>query len=62
MSILIAEDNNAQRHYLSELLAREFSAHAPVIEAVDGEDAVTCRSNGVRRFVFSIFKCRRCRA
>ena len=40
MSILIAEDNNAQRHYLSELLAREFSAHAPVIEAVDGEDAV----------------------
>jgi DNA-binding NarL/FixJ family response regulator len=40
MSILIAEDNNAQRHYLSELLAREFSAAAPVIEADDGESAV----------------------
>ncbi|HEX9962872.1 MAG TPA: response regulator transcription factor [Pyrinomonadaceae bacterium] len=40
MSILIAEDNNAQRHYLSELLAREFSAHLPVIEAFDGENAV----------------------
>ena len=40
MSILIAEDNNAQRHYLSELLTREFPAHAPVIEAVDGETAV----------------------
>src|SRR5215210_1763340 len=40
MSILIAEDNNAQRHYLSELLAREFPAHAPVIEALDGENAL----------------------
>lgn len=40
MSILIAEDNNAQRHYLSELLARQFPDHAPVIEAVDGENAV----------------------
>ncbi len=40
MSILIAEDNNAQRHYLSELLSKEFSAHAPVIEAEDGETAV----------------------
>lgn len=40
MSILIAEDNNAQRHYLSELLGREFPAHSPVIEAVDGESAV----------------------
>ena len=40
MSILIAEDNNAQRHYLSELLTREFSAHTPIIEAFDGETAV----------------------
>jgi DNA-binding NarL/FixJ family response regulator len=40
MSILIAEDNNAQRHYLSELLAREFSAANPVIEAEDGEAAI----------------------
>jgi DNA-binding NarL/FixJ family response regulator len=40
MSILIAEDNNAQRHYLSELLAREFPAAAPVIEAEDGEAAI----------------------
>jgi DNA-binding NarL/FixJ family response regulator len=40
MSILIAEDNNAQRHYLSELLAREFVSHVPIIEATDGEMAV----------------------
>jgi len=40
MSILIAEDNNAQRHYLSELLTREFFNHTPIIEATDGESAV----------------------
>ncbi|MGH9901269.1 MAG: response regulator transcription factor [Pyrinomonadaceae bacterium] len=40
MSILIAEDNVAQRRYLRELLEREFSAHAPVIEAADGEAAL----------------------
>jgi len=40
MPILIAEDNNAQRHYLSDLLAREFPVHAPVVEAEDGEAAV----------------------
>jgi len=40
MSILIAEDNVAQRRYLSDLLAREFPSHAPVIEAADGEMAV----------------------
>ncbi len=40
MSILIAEDNVAQRHYLKELLEREFAAHAPVIEASDGEEAI----------------------
>jgi DNA-binding NarL/FixJ family response regulator len=40
MSILIAEDNNAQRHYLSELLTREFPAHAPVVESEDGAAAV----------------------
>jgi DNA-binding NarL/FixJ family response regulator len=40
MSILIAEDNVAQRRYLRELLEREFSKHAPVIEAADGEEAV----------------------
>jgi len=40
MSLLIAEDNNAQRHYLSELLAREFAAHLPVIEAENGETAI----------------------
>ncbi len=39
MSILIAEDNVAQRRYLCELLEREFAAHAPVIEAADGEEA-----------------------
>lgn len=40
MSILIAEDNDAQRKYLRELLIREFSVFAPVIEAGDGEEAV----------------------
>src|SRR4026207_1382822 len=40
MSILIAEDNEAQRHYLSELLTNKFPEHAPVIEAADGESAV----------------------
>ncbi len=41
MSILIAEDNNAQRRYLSELLTREFPGSAPLIEATDGESAIT---------------------
>lgn len=40
MPILIAEDNQAQRRYLTDLLLREFPAQAPVIEAVDGEFAV----------------------
>ena len=40
MSILIAEDNVAQRRYLRELLEREFTAHLPVIEAADGEATV----------------------
>lgn len=40
MPILIAEDNNAQRQYLGELLARQFPAHVPIIEAADGEAAV----------------------
>src|SRR5688572_20452858 len=40
MPILIAEDNEAQRRYLSELLTDKFPEHAPVIEARDGEDAV----------------------
>lgn len=40
MSILIAEDNNAQRRYLCELLKREFPHHNEIIEAIDGENAV----------------------
>jgi DNA-binding NarL/FixJ family response regulator len=40
MSILIAEDNVAQRRYLREILEREFAAHAPVLEAEDGERTV----------------------
>ncbi len=40
MPILIAEDNNAQRRYLIELLTREFPQHTPIIEADDGEKAV----------------------
>lgn len=40
MAILIAEDNVAQRRYLRELLEREFAAHAPVIEAGDGQQTI----------------------
>src|SRR5204862_3909797 len=41
MSILIAEDNVAQRTYLREILERDFPGHAPVLEAADGEETVT---------------------
>src|SRR5499425_2067102 len=41
MSILIAEDNVAQRAYLREILERDFPSHTPVIEASDGEETVT---------------------
>jgi len=40
MSILIAEDNVAQRHYLREILEKEFPSNAPVVEAADGEETV----------------------
>lgn len=40
MSILIAEDNPVQRKYLSEILAQEFPAHSPMLEAENGEKAV----------------------
>jgi len=40
MSILIAEDNMAQRHYLREILEKEFPSHLPVFEADDGEETV----------------------
>lgn len=39
MSILIAEDNEAQRRYVCELMTKEFPAHLPVIEAENGEKA-----------------------
>jgi DNA-binding NarL/FixJ family response regulator len=38
VSILIAEDNIAQRNYLRELIEREFPAHLPIMEAADGEE------------------------
>lgn len=40
MSILIAEDNVAQRRYACELLEREFPEHLPLMEAEDGETAI----------------------
>jgi DNA-binding NarL/FixJ family response regulator len=40
MSILIAEDNEAQRRYLCDLLAGEFPQFVPVLPAADGEEAV----------------------
>ncbi len=41
MAILIAEDNEAQRNYLRDLLTAEFPEHGPVFEASDGEAAVS---------------------
>ncbi len=41
MSILIAEDNVAQRSYLREILEKEFESHAPVLEAGDGEETIS---------------------
>lgn len=40
MSILIAEDNSVQRHYLAELLEGEFPDFVPIIEAFDGNTAI----------------------
>lgn len=40
MTILIAEDNDAQRHYVAKLLTDRFPEHLPLIEAKDGESAV----------------------
>lgn len=40
MSILIAEDNVAQRRYVCELLEREFPEYAPLLEVSDGEAAI----------------------
>src|SRR5581483_2135393 len=69
MPILIAEDNEAQRHYLRDLLEREFSEFAPVIEARDGQagaraqtvalrtrysDAGTIRSQGSKGYLARI--------
>ncbi len=39
MSILIAEDNEAQRRYVMDLLAKEFPGNEPFFEASDGEAA-----------------------
>ena len=40
MAILIAEDNEAQRRYLVELLGRKFPGYLPLLEASEGESAV----------------------
>ena len=54
MSILIAEDNEAQRRYVSELLTNKFPDHAPVMEATDGEAAVrSARRDRPRAFARS---------
>lgn len=41
MSILIAEDNVAQRHYLRDILTKEFAEHLPIIEAGNGEETIS---------------------
>src|SRR5262245_28349250 len=40
VSILIVEDNEAQRRYVRELLTDNFPDHLPLLEANDGEMAV----------------------
>jgi len=40
MSILIAEDNEAQRRYLCNLVASEFPGSTPILPAADGEEAL----------------------
>jgi DNA-binding NarL/FixJ family response regulator len=53
MSILIAEDNLAQRHYLYEILAKQFDL--PIIEADNGEQALElCRQNAPVLCIFDI--------
>ena len=39
MSILIAEDNEAQRQYVCGLISQSFPDHLPILEASDGETA-----------------------
>jgi DNA-binding NarL/FixJ family response regulator len=41
MALLVAEDNLAQRRYVKEILEREFPTHGPVLEAQDGEGALS---------------------
>jgi len=41
VSILIAEDNEAQRRYLANLLTDNFGSHLPLMEVTDGEAAVS---------------------
>lgn len=53
MAILIAEDNEAQRHYLRSLICDRFPDHLPLIEANDGESAVRLALEG--RPLLSIF-------
>jgi DNA-binding NarL/FixJ family response regulator len=53
MSILIAEDNVAQRSYLREILVNEFDL--PIIEAENGEQALElCRQNKPDLCIFDI--------
>jgi CheY-like chemotaxis protein len=40
VAILVAEDNEAQRRYLVELLGRKFPGYLPLLEANEGESAV----------------------
>ncbi len=49
MSILIAEDNEAQRKYVSALIERNFPDSLPVIEAADGAAAVRAALDGKPR-------------
>jgi DNA-binding NarL/FixJ family response regulator len=53
MSILIAEDNPAQRHYLHEILIKEFEL--TVIQAENGEQALDlCRQHKPELCIFDI--------
>jgi DNA-binding NarL/FixJ family response regulator len=53
VSILIAEDNEAQRQYVCGLISQSFPDHLPILEASDGEAAARIAVD--ERPVLSIF-------
>ncbi len=53
MSILIAEDNVAQRHYLREILEKEFPSHARSLKPPTAKRQLSWRSSTEARSLHS---------